>query len=152
MPHALLHVLRYFLLGLLWLFFLYAIRMVFVEVRRSKLERASGPVVTTAVSSDRPVPLKLRVVDPPQRRGRVFDLADEVTIGRSTGCVIPLEDDNFTSSLHARVFRRGDELFLEDLGSTNGTWLNEERLDGGAVRLQRGDRMKLGSTIFEVSR
>ncbi len=68
MPHALLHLLRYFLLGLLWLFFLYAARMVFVEMRRSKAERAVVPI-PVPLGTDRSVQLKLKVVDPPQRRG-----------------------------------------------------------------------------------
>jgi pSer/pThr/pTyr-binding forkhead associated (FHA) protein len=97
------------------------------------------------------VPLKLKVVDPPQRRGRVFELGEEVTVGRSPGCAVSLEDDTFTSTVHARVFRRQGELWLEDLGSTNGTWLNDERVEGLA-RLQRGDRVKVGSTILEVAR
>jgi pSer/pThr/pTyr-binding forkhead associated (FHA) protein len=151
MPHALLHVLRYFLLGVLWLFFIYAIRMVYVEIRRSKVERGPAPTAPTP-GTDRPVSLKLKVVDPPQRRGRVFDLGEEVTLGRSPGCAVPLEDDTFTSSVHARVFHRGGEFWLEDLGSTNGTYLNDERLNDGPVRLQRGDRMKVGSTTLEVSR
>lgn len=150
MPHALLHLLRYFLLGLLWLFFLYAIRMVFVETRRSKADRA---VVATPVplGTDRSVQLKLKVVDPPQRRGRVFELGEEVTVGRSPGCAVSLEDDTFTSSVHARVYRRNGELWLEDLGSTNGTWLNDTRVSS-PERLQRGDHVKIGSTILEVGR
>ncbi len=150
MPHALLHLLRYFLLGLLWLFFLYAARMVYVEVRRSRAERSPvAPQLQHAI--DRPVPLRLRVVDPPQRRGRIFELGEEVTMGRSPGCAVALEDDTFTSSVHARVFRRNGELWLEDLGSTNGTWLNDERVRAPS-RLQRGDRVKVGSTILEVAR
>ena len=151
MPHALLHVLSYFFLGLLWLFFLYAVRMVFVEIKRSRAERAPVPVLPP-VGTDQLVPLKLKVVDPPQRRGRVYDLGEEVTVGRSPGCAVPLEDDTFISSVHARVFHRAGEFWLEDLGSTNGTWLNEERLGDGPVRLQRGDRMKAGSTTLEVTR
>ncbi len=151
MPHALLYVVRYFLLGLLWLFFLYAVRMIFIEMRRARSEQL--PVAPQAnTSGDRVVPLKLTVVDPPQRRGRVFELGEEVTLGRSPGCAVPLEDDTFTSSVHARVFRRSGELWLEDLGSTNGTWLNEERLANGPMRLRRGDRMKVGSTTLEVTR
>ena len=151
MPHALLHLLRYFLLGLVWLFFIYAIRMVYVEMRRSKVERAPAPSAGP-LGSDRAVSLKLKVVDPPQRRGRVFELGEEVTLGRSPGCAVPLKDDTFTSSVHARVFHRSGEFWLEDLGSTNGTFLNDERLNDGPVRLQRGDRMKVGSTTLEVSR
>jgi pSer/pThr/pTyr-binding forkhead associated (FHA) protein len=91
------------------------------------------------------------VVDPPQRRGRVFDLGEEVTIGRSPGCAVALEDDTFASSIHARVFRRNGEFWLEDLGSTNGTWLNDSKVDG-LERLQRGDRVKIGSTLLEVGK
>ncbi|MDA8037558.1 MAG: FHA domain-containing protein [Actinomycetota bacterium] len=150
MPHALLHLLRYFLLALLWLFFLYAARMVFIELRRSRTERAT-PQASTSLAADTAVLLRLKVVDPPQRRGRVFDLGDEVTVGRSPGCAVAIEDDTFVSSIHARVYRRSGELWLEDLGSTNGTWLNDERVDGPS-RLQRGDRVKVGSTTLEVAR
>jgi hypothetical protein len=149
-PPGLLHLSRYFLLALLWLFFLYAARMVFVEVRRSRAERPPTPAAAP-VGSDRAVSLKLRVIDPPQRRGRIFELGEEVTLGRSPGCAVALEDDTFTSSVHARVFRRQGELWLEDLGSTNGTWLNDEKVTGLA-RIQRGDRVKVGSTILEVAR
>jgi pSer/pThr/pTyr-binding forkhead associated (FHA) protein len=150
MPHALLHLLRYFLLGLLWLFFLYAARMVFVEMRRSRGDKVAAPAASP-LGSDRSVALRLKVVDPPQRRGRVFELGEEVTVGRSPGCAVSLEDDTFASSVHARVFRRNGELWLEDLGSTNGTWLNNDRV-AGLERLQRGDRVKVGSTILEVAR
>lgn len=150
MPHALLHLLRYFLLGLLWLFFLYAARMVFVEMRRSRGDKVATPAPVSA-GTDRTVSLRLKVVDPPQRRGRVFELGEEVTVGRSPGCAVSLEDDTFASSIHARVFRRNGELWLEDLGSTNGTWLNNDRV-AGLERLQRGDRVKVGSTILEVAR
>jgi len=49
------------------------------------------------------------------------------------------------------VFRRSGELWIEDLGSTNGTFLNDERLESPS-RLRRGDRVKVGSTILEVAR
>jgi pSer/pThr/pTyr-binding forkhead associated (FHA) protein len=149
-PHALLEILKYFLLALLWLFFLYAMRMVFVEVRRSKPEQAAAPE-SPPVAADRSVPLRLRVVDPPQRRGRVFELGQEVTLGRSPGCAVYLEDDTFTSSVHARVYRRNGELWLEDLRSTNGTFLNDSKVSE-PTRIQRGDRIKVGSTILEVAR
>ncbi|MFZ2056652.1 MAG: FHA domain-containing protein [Acidimicrobiales bacterium] len=151
MPHSLLEILRYSLLAAIWLFFVYAARMVWVEVRRSRAEQAAQAPPSAPVVADKALELRLRVVDPPQRRGRVFELGDEVTVGRSPGCAVPLDDDTFASSIHARVFRRSGELWLEDLGSTNGTWVNDERLDT-PVRLRRGDRVKVGSTILEVAR
>ncbi|HEV2362389.1 MAG TPA: FHA domain-containing protein, partial [Acidimicrobiales bacterium] len=113
-PQSLLEILKYFLLAMLWLFFIYATRMVWVEVRRSR------PVTTEAampppVASDKRVPLRLRVVDPPQYRGRTYELGEEVTLGRAPGCAVLLDDDNFTSSVHARVYQRNGELWLEDL-------------------------------------
>ena len=151
MPRSLLEILRYSLLAAIWLFFVYAARMVWVEVRRSRAEQAAQAPPSAPVVVDKALELRLRVVDPPQRRGRVFELGDEVTVGRSPGCAVPLDDDTFASSIHARVFRRSGELWLEDLGSTNGTWVNDERLDN-PVRLRRGDRVKVGSTILEVAR
>ncbi|MGD0441404.1 MAG: FHA domain-containing protein [Acidimicrobiales bacterium] len=150
MPHSLLELLRYSLLAAIWLFFVYAARMVWVEVRRSRAEQPQAPA-SAPVAVDRSLVLRLRVVDPPHRRGRVFELGDEVTVGRSPGCAVPLDDDTFASSIHARVFRRSGELWIEDLGSTNGTFLNDERLEVPA-RLRRGDRVKVGSTILEVAR
>jgi len=151
MPHSLLSILRYFLLAAIWLFFIYAARMVWVEVRRSRAEQAAQNPVAAPVLGDKALALRLRVVDPPQRRGRVFELGDEVTVGRSPGCAVSLDDDTFASSIHARVFRRSGELWIEDLGSTNGTFLNDERLESPS-RLRRGDRVKVGSTILEVAR
>jgi pSer/pThr/pTyr-binding forkhead associated (FHA) protein len=155
MSHGLLDVLRYFLLALIWLFFLYAARMVLVEVRRSRAERpTTGPDAGAPApdrASDRKVALRLRVLEPLERRGRTYDLRDEVTVGRSPGCAVYLEGDAFASSVHARVFRRNGELWVEDLGSTNGTYLNEERL-ATPTRLQRGDRVKVGATVLEVAR
>jgi pSer/pThr/pTyr-binding forkhead associated (FHA) protein len=155
MSHGLLEILRFFLLALIWLFFLYAARMVVVEVRRSRAERAAASPDAAAPAadrgSDRKVALRLRVLEPPERRGRTYDLHDEITVGRSPGCAVSLEGDAFASSVHARVFRRNGELWVEDLGSTNGTYLNEERLQV-PTRLQRGDRVKVGGTVLEVAR
>lgn len=151
MSHALLQLLRYFLLASIWLFFVYAARMVYVEIRRSRAELDAPDGVLQRIAVDRATPLRLRVLEPPQRRGRVYELGEEVTVGRSLGCAVPLDDDTFASSIHARVFQRDSELWLEDLGSTNGTFLNDERVNGPA-RLQRGDRVKVGSTILEVAR
>jgi pSer/pThr/pTyr-binding forkhead associated (FHA) protein len=136
-PHSLLEILKYFLLALLWLFFVYAIRMVWLEIRRSRPETTPAPDAPP-VAAD-------------QRRGRVFELGQEVTLGRSPGCAIYLEDDTFTSSVHARVYRRNGELWLEDLRSTNGTFLNDSKVSE-PMRIQRGDRIKVGSTILEVAR
>jgi pSer/pThr/pTyr-binding forkhead associated (FHA) protein len=87
-------------------------------------------------------------VEPADRKGQLFPIADEVTVGRASGCGVRV-DDTFTSSLHARLYRQDDSLWVEDLGSTNGTWVEGERI-GGPVRLGRGDLLQVGGTVFEV--
>jgi diguanylate cyclase (GGDEF)-like protein len=68
-------------------------------------------------------------------------------IGRDTNNDIVLEDTE-VSRRHARVEARGASWVLMDVGSTNGTFLNDRELEG-CVRLKRGDRMKIGSHIFK---
>ncbi|MCU1493956.1 MAG: hypothetical protein JWO62_1720 [Acidimicrobiaceae bacterium] len=159
MSHGLLEILRYFLLALIWLFFIYAARMVLVEVRRGRTDRpaaeAQAPPPAAPRSApappDRAAPTKLRILEPAERRGVAYELGTEITLGRSPGCAVPLEGDTFASSIHARVFRRDGETWLEDLGSTNGTFLNGERV-AKPVRLRRGDQLKVGHTLLEVGR
>jgi pSer/pThr/pTyr-binding forkhead associated (FHA) protein len=53
--------------------------------------------------------------------------------------------------LYARVFRRDGDLFVEDLGSTNGTYLNRKKI-AAAVSMRRGDKLQVGKTTLEVKR
>jgi FHA domain len=71
--------------------------------------------------------------------GTAFDLGDGTTLGRSNGADIRV-DDPFASSAHARIFSRGGFMYIEDMGSTNGTFLN-----GRQVR--RPERLKLADVI-----
>ena len=158
MSHGLLEILRYFLLALIWLFVMYAIRAVFSEGRRFRMQRrqlaaADGTAlgVEDPPGHDRRSGLCLRVLEPEARRDQVFELGREVTIGRGVDCVVALDGDSYASSLHARVFPRNGEVWIEDLGSTNGTYVNERRLAAPA-RLRRGDRVRVGGTVLEVRR
>jgi hypothetical protein len=78
------------------------------------------------------------------RAGTVIDVGDGVLLGRSETADLRLEDP-FASSHHARLVRQGRLLVLEDLGSTNGTYLNGEPL-GGPQPLHTGDRVRIGDT------
>jgi pSer/pThr/pTyr-binding forkhead associated (FHA) protein len=91
----------------------------------------------------------LRVVEPADQRGRTFALGDEVTVGRAAGCQVTL-DDTFVSQLHARVFSRDGQVLVEDLGSTNGTYLNRRKVAGPMV-MRRGDHLQIGSTVMELT-
>jgi hypothetical protein len=91
---------------------------------------------------------QLVVIEPPALQGRTYSLGDELTIGRAAQCQVTL-DDNFVSQTHARVYPRDGNYVVEDLGSTNGTYLNRTKLSG-AMMMQRGDRLQVGNTVLEL--
>lgn len=78
--------------------------------------------------------------------GMIYDLDATIVLGRGDSAEIRLQDP-FASARHARVFEQGRILVIEDLGSTNGTYLNEELLDG-PVPLHPGDRVRIGDSEF----
>jgi pSer/pThr/pTyr-binding forkhead associated (FHA) protein len=170
---SLLTILKFFLIALLWLFFLRVLRAVWSELKRPPVvtvvderppsrrdRRRERRTAAAPPSPTGPAPpdgrrrvngqvMRLRVLEPVERQGRMFDLGDEVTVGRASGCGVAL-DDAFTSQLHARVFRRNGETWIEDLGSTNGTYVNARKL-ASPVPLHPGDRLQVGRTVLEVA-
>jgi len=81
----------------------------------------------------------------PQTR---FELRDgETTFGRSTRSSIVLKSDDYASGQHAQLTRHGGLLYVEDLGSTNGTFVNG-RKTVGATPVRDGDTVRIGSTTF----
>jgi pSer/pThr/pTyr-binding forkhead associated (FHA) protein len=164
----LLTILKLCLLAVLYLFFLRVLRAVWVEVNGPK-QPAQAPAVPAgrvpvgpAVAPAPPAPVepkgrrarkakatRLTVVEPADQRGRVFDVADELTVGRAAGCGVTI-DDTYASQLHARLFRRDGQLLVEDLGSTNGTFLNSSKVTGPSV-MNPGDRLQVGNTVLELS-
>ncbi len=153
MPDQLLNLLKIFLLLLLYLFFLRVLRAVWAEVNPPKAPEAPRPKRERS-SRRNPTrkhgPPMLRLIAPPELRGRVYELGEEVTIGRAAGCQVTI-DDTYASQLHARVFQRDGKIFVEDIGSTNGTYLNRKKVTGPMV-LQRGDQLQIGNTVLELER
>jgi pSer/pThr/pTyr-binding forkhead associated (FHA) protein len=162
-PESLLQILTFCLLLLVWLFLLRVIWAVWSEAR-APLALAPQPGAGTSTPGPAPSPAapspaapspaataaaRLKVVEPADRKGQTFDLGDELKIGRAATCQVALADDSYVSQLHARLFRRDGSLYVEDLGSTNGTFLNRKKLTG-PVALRRGDRIQVGRTVLEV--
>jgi hypothetical protein len=83
---------------------------------------------------------------PGHEPGMIYDLGGDVVLGRGDTAEIRLGDP-FASSRHARIYEQGKILVVEDLGSTNGTYLNEELLDGPRP-LHPGDRVRIGDSEF----
>jgi pSer/pThr/pTyr-binding forkhead associated (FHA) protein len=158
-PDPLLTLLKYVFLAVLYLFFLRVLRAVWIELREPKPAPAGTPAPAPAPSRAAPAPAApvpapggpehLVVVAPEPRRGLEFALGDELTVGRAGGCGVSLPDDTFVSQLHARVFRRDGKLFVEDLGSTNGTYVNEKKVTA-PVAVGRGDHIQFGRTTMEL--
>jgi predicted component of type VI protein secretion system len=105
-----------------------------------------------AASSARPTGTpKLRVgTGAGLRSGAAYDLSEGALLGRGDQADIVLED-SFASSRHARLVPHGDVIVLEDLGSTNGTYLNDEPLRGPQP-LHPGDRIRIGDSDFIFER
>ena len=156
MSESLLTILKLCLLLLLYLFFLRVLRAVWAEVsgpripevapRPSRRERREGR--REARRGGGGSGASLTVTEPAALRGRSFPLDEEVTVGRAAGCQVTL-DDTYVSQLHARVFARDGQFFVEDLGSTNGTYLNRRKVSGPMV-MNRGDRLQVGNTVMEL--
>jgi len=156
MSEGLLGVLKACLLILVYLFFLRVLRAVWVEIRGPQPIEAAAAARNAKRAARRPRrngdsagPPELIVVEPVEIRGNRYELVDELTLGRSSSCNIHL-DDTFVSQVHARLFLRDGQPYIEDLGSTNGTYLNRQKV-GGPVRLQRGDLLQIGRTLMEMT-
>lgn len=154
MPDSLLTILKFCFLALLYLFFIRVLRAVWAEVSGSPAAaRAVAAPVARPGRAWNPGGIakggnRLRVVEPAETKGQTYELADELTVGRAGGCQITL-DDTYVSQLHARVFRRDGQLYVEDLGSTNGTYLNRKKV-AAPIAIRRGDRLQIGKTVMEL--
>ena len=154
MPDQLLNLLKIFLLLLLYLFFLRVLRAVWAEVNPPKAvetpaERPRRDRPGRRTPGRKNAAPVLRLLAPPELKGRTFPLGDEVTVGRAAGFQVTI-DDTYASQLHARVFLRDGQIYVEDLGSTNGTYLNRRKVAGPMV-MKRGDQLQIGSTVMELT-
>jgi FHA domain len=153
--------LKFGFLAVLYLFLLWMARSALKDLRRSAYDADPGAgqpdysdatgmhaAGSTAGPSGTP---KLRVGSGAGlRAGAAYDLSDGALLGRGDQADIVLED-SFASSRHARLVPHGDVMVLEDLGSTNGTYLNDEPLRGPQP-LHPGDRIRIGDSAFIFER
>lgn len=82
------------------------------------------------------------------KTGGVLPLADIITMGRKSDNTVVL-DDKYVSSHHMKIFKRNNEYVIEDLDSTNGTKVNDIRIEN-RVTLRPGDVIKVGTAIFKL--
>ncbi len=165
MTDQLLGILKLALLALLYLFFARVLWAVWTEVRGAgqplvpqgaapqpaDQSQTSEPKRSRRKHTKRPAGQvgRLIVVDPSSRRGATLDVDRELTFGRAGGCTVSMPDDAYMSQIHARVYMEEGDVYVEDLGSTNGTFVNGDRLNA-PQQLLRGDRVQVGHMTLEA--
>lgn len=139
--------LKYGLLALLFLFIWRATRWAVRGLTAQPTPKASRRSKTSAEPEPRPTS-RLLLHSPEGGRPRPVRIDGSTVIGRAPECELRLED-TYASSQHARMFPKNGNWYVEDLGSTNGTFVNEQRLAAPAM-LQPGDRIRIGTTVLEL--
>jgi pSer/pThr/pTyr-binding forkhead associated (FHA) protein len=149
MTDQLLTALKILLLALIYLFFARVLWAVWSEVR-TPVAVAQGTGKGRAKKKSTPKGASVFVViEPKQHRGRTYTLSNALAIGRLDDNDIIVEDDTFISSHHARLEIRPEGVWVVDLQSTNGSFVNGQRLTGERS-VRKGDRIQVGSTVLEM--
>jgi len=141
---------RFGFLALLWLFILVAFRVVRADLLGGRAKRVSAPARSAAPPGRRSGrPLKqLRVTAGPLAGTRITLGGQTILIGRADDSTLVLTDD-FASSRHARLTQREGRWYVEDLGSTNGTYLDQQRVQG-PLAVAPGQPIRIGATVIEL--
>lgn len=148
MPDLVLDLLKFVFLAVLYIFIARTVRAIVLELRPETAAPARGAASRQPSRKAKKAPRRAAIVEGSNYQGKVFELGDELTIGRADRCHVVL-DDTYVSQVHARIFNKGDTYMIEDLGSTNGTYLNRRKVTA-PVPVQRGDRVKIGKTVLEL--
>jgi pSer/pThr/pTyr-binding forkhead associated (FHA) protein len=147
-------VLKYAFLALLYFFVFRAIRAVALEVMgrapgRGRAAVDTGQIRATRSRGGKP-PTEIVVKGEDGRKVGTFKLRDQLQVGRAEACHVRI-DDRYSSQFHARLYPKNGAWYVEDLGSTNGTYLNRQRVQGPA-EIQAGDVIRIGKTTLELRR
>ncbi len=143
-------------LALLWMFVLSVLSVIRSDLFGAKV--TGRAVQAAAAPAPPPKPAKkkrgqpgvLTIADGPQAGVSAPLNGDPVIIGRGSDCQIKLDDD-YSSTRHARLFLSDGQWWVEDLGSTNGTYLNGQRLTR-PVAAEIGGSIRIGRTTLNLGK
>ena len=153
-------------LVLLWVFVLSAVAVLRRDLAgprtsgRQRRKPASPPAASPGPAPAGPAPTPVGGVPRSGGPSRLVVIAGPLTgttipltqsgilIGRAPSCTLVLDDD-YSSSRHARIYPQGNQWYVEDLGSTNGTYMNDQRIQG-TVPLPLGVGVQIGQSVVEL--
>ena len=146
MSEQFLELLKFLFLALLYVFFIWVVIMSLLQLRKPKKpirssKKDKNEEALTATTY-------LLTIEPQDTQGTEYPLEEEMFLGRDEECEIIISD-SFTSHRHARIFLEENTLYLEDLTSTNGTFVNGEKIEKPHLLEQR-DRIHIGNTVLEA--
>ena len=148
---AVLTILKFLLLAFLYFFIWRAVRAVVTDLYGPREKRPRGERQRPARRGrGRGTPSKVVVLASDGSRVSTHRLSGTLEIGRDPACQIR-PNDTYLSQQHARIFDRNGSWVVEDLGSTNGTYLNQQKVTVPS-QISPGDRIRVGKTVLEVRR
>jgi hypothetical protein len=139
-------------LVLLYLFILYVVRSATKGMSQAPQESiVLGAAEANALRAQHGLPsTRLLVLASPELgKGKTIEVAAPTVVGRDATSGIRLEQDEFVSARHARIEPRPEGVMVDDLGSTNGTFLNGAKLKRAKLA-KAGDVIKIGATELQV--
>jgi hypothetical protein len=165
MSELTLFLIRIAYLAILWIFVLSAISVIRSDMfgarvpeaarggrgdRSARASRGSTPKPPKAPSKRRGAPTHVLVPDGANSGERADLDQAPILIGRGSDAAIRLDDD-YVSTRHARIAASGDQWFVEDLGSTNGTYIGSVRITQPTT-ITLGTQVRIGKTILELKK
>jgi pSer/pThr/pTyr-binding forkhead associated (FHA) protein len=151
--------LRFAFLGLLWVFVIFAFITLRRDLRQPADARPTGqrtvrpprtPKPAKAPRSARVKGSKIVVVEGPLTGTEIPLVTEPITVGRAPDSTIVIDDD-YASSRHARIYPADGAWIVEDLGSTNGTWLDRTRITTPTV-LPLGVPLRVGRSTLQMQK
>ncbi len=136
--------LKYIFITIIYLFIFAIIRMIYLDIRRTSKDKRTPKHETSY----------LEVITNPNKLyfkvEQSYPLENEVVIiGRGEDCTISI-DDLYMSSQNTQLWLEDGEWYIADMGSTNGTYINGEKMEDEPLILDSGDKIRIGQVEFII--
>lgn len=134
-------IVKYALVIVVYMFILSVVKLVYLDItdaRRHDMGQKGGYAYLKLINLRRNLKFKMH---------ESYSIKENALIGRSKRCHVYI-DDPYLSKNHARIFLKDGAFYIEDLDSTNGSFLNGRRLPGQPVRIKDSDKLTFGNVSF----